>query len=106
MYQFVVYIFSAVGAANIITHSTIMEPLRNWVHNHVSEHYAQGIDCSQCIGFWMGLVSGLVFMPLHGWLAVPESILYGAAGSFAASLSANIMGYLEAQSYVDMGDGK
>lgn len=121
MIDFIVFACAVVGLTNIITHSTIASPIREWVLSHVPEKYSHGIECSQCVGFWSGFILGGIIlgfpaiMPeysnqLSYWIELLKSIslnfvyllIYGFASSFLSVLSANIMGYLDSQSYIDI----
>lgn len=52
--QFMMYVLPMVGLTFIITSSSIMEGLRNYVAN-INSRAGDLISCPQCSGFWIGL---------------------------------------------------
>lgn len=61
--NFLFFSLATIGLMSIITASSIMDELRQWCHDHLPEKAAQGIDCSQCVGFWSGVAMAAILYP-------------------------------------------
>jgi len=49
-------VIACIGAVLIITRSSIVEPLKD----RLSSKVVKFLDCPMCVGFWVGIVDGLV----------------------------------------------
>lgn len=101
MSDVILFLLSAVGFMAIVTTSTIMQPLRDWVGENFSSGFAEGINCSQCVGFWTGLFAAPCFVSVH---SIFHLIFLACAGSAAAVIYSNVMDYVTANSLIDIGD--
>lgn len=108
---FVLCFFAAIGLTDIMVISSIMEPVRCWLREHLPErilwvHPREAVDCHQCMGTWCGFVVGILyliqtdalfaFMLTHMWVwsayflyglfcLISYVLLFGFAGSFLSN---------------------
>ena len=75
MSSVVLFILASIGLMSIITTSSIMEPIRTWVHNTYPEKYAQGIECSQCVGFWSGFFASALLETTPYYIAAIIAVI-------------------------------
>jgi hypothetical protein len=65
MINFIIFTIGSVGITIIITLSYITEPFRLlFAKNEALYHF---VRCYQCIGFWVGLITGIVFVSTCGY---------------------------------------
>lgn len=78
--MYLLHLLAIAGLTGIITKSHILLPVRNWVAAR-SKMLGKLIRCPQCMGFWVGLSYGFIFVPppFH-WLH------YAFAGSLVSWL--------------------
>jgi hypothetical protein len=79
----ILYILATIGLTNIIINSTIMEPIRCFLKNHLPDSVYEVFECYQCMGTWCGALCGALVLCEH-WVAY--LFLYGFAGSFISSI--------------------
>lgn len=100
MINFMLFALAAIGFTFIMVDSSILEPVREFIKNHVPSSFYKVWECYQCMGFWTGMVAGLVFLPI----TFSAVIMYGFAGSFLSSFAAVYINYLEAKSIIDINE--
>ncbi len=93
------FILSAVGMCLIFVDSHIMERPRKLIKHLLPSEVAKVFECYQCMGFWTGVVSGLILISFNPFVV----LCCGCAGSFCSVLSVNITNYLEAQTVLSLG---
>ena len=83
----------------IFVDSYIMEKPRQLIKHVFPENVAKVFECYQCMGFWTGLICGLILISFNPFVV----LCCGCAGSFCSVLSVNITNYLEAQTVLSLG---
>lgn len=87
------FAFAVIGLTNIIVESTIFDPLREWWKQNTKEFIGDAIECHQCVGWWSGLVSSLLFFELSiGFIPIVLGCAF--AGSFLSLFEKIIRNYL------------
>ncbi len=82
------FIFSVIGMTEIITQSDLFQYLKDWLINIAERKnwkinwLINALNCSQCVGFWSGIVMGLIFLSNTFWL----TFACGCAGSMLCNL--------------------
>jgi hypothetical protein len=87
------FAFATIGLTNVITESTIADPIREWWKKHTNELFGDAIDCHQCVGWWSGLLCSVLFFNLSfGFIP----IMFGCAfaGSFLSPFEKVSRNYL------------
>lgn len=102
MVNLILFLLGVVGMTMIIVDSSIMAPVRDLLQKILSEKVYKLFECYQCMGFWTGITGGLILMGSDGLVV----FMCGCAGSAASSFWATYLNYLEAQSFIDLGDDK
>ena len=101
MTNLVIFVLASIGFCNIMIESFIMESLRNWIQGRVYPSVYKIFTCYQCMGFWTGLICGLILISLNPLIA----LCCGFAGSFLSTLAATFLNYLESISIGNLGNG-
>jgi hypothetical protein len=112
---FILWIFAAIGFTHIMVDSSIIRPFREWIKEKIPEinllvmkvSLAEGIECYQCVGWHMGIFTGILLSLLVAntfWNGVLITILAGGASSFLSQVGAYLIVYLEANSVINIKD--
>lgn len=89
---------ASVGLTLILTHGVIFNIPRKWIASK-SEVISHFVGCSQCVGFWSGLLIGLLYIlsfPVLHWYSLLLPLFLGFASSFASQLSDLIIALIDA----------
>lgn len=82
-----IYTIAALGFVYIVGHSVASKAIREWLYDRVPVLVAL-LECPACLGFWIGLVSGLLgIVPLHPLLLA----LYTSGAMLALGRATRIM---------------
>jgi hypothetical protein len=109
--EFMLFVVAVIGFTHIMVHSSFMDPFRTWAKIHFPEkvlwfHPREMVECYQCMGTWCGWALGVLFaffLLNTGWLAsLVIAFFCGFAGSFLASLAADVSTWLQANSVVEI----
>ena len=112
--EFLLFVLAVIGLTHIMVDSSFMDPFRVWAREHFPEkvlwlHPREMVDCYQCMGTWCGWFLGLLFSFLMlntSWIvALLVTFFCGFAGSFLASVGANVIMWLQANSVIDVKKG-
>jgi hypothetical protein len=77
----ILFIFGVIGLTHILVDSEIMGPIHEWTEAR-NEWLGKMMDCQQCMGFWCGIVLGLMLLSFNPLIVFAA----GCAGSFLAQL--------------------
>lgn len=66
----------------------IKEKIINWLPNRIDEFVGSLINCSQCAGFWIGILGALLYIPdcLNSWGTTVGIILHGFCVSLISTI--------------------
>jgi hypothetical protein len=98
--QIVLFVLGTVGLTHIIVDSSLFKPVKEWLQTRLPENVYKVFECYQCAGTWCGFVVGWMTISTSFWTI----LVCGFAGSFLASWAAFHLNYLEAKTYIAMGD--
>lgn len=102
MINLVLFLLGVVGLTMILVDSSIMAPIRDLLQKILPEKIYKVFQCYQCMGFWSGIIGGVILIDLHPLIV----FMCGCAGSAASSFWATYLNYLEAQSFINLDDDK
>ena len=85
---------ACIGLTHIMVDGKIMLWLRELIYSLKIKFLTDMIGCYQCMGFWMGVVLGSIYLPLDviWYLQIP---LWGFASSYLSMLGATILNFLD-----------
>lgn len=87
------FAFVTIGLTNVIVESTILNPIREWWKKNTSEFFADAIECHQCVGWWSGLLSSVLFFEFtFDFILIALGCAF--AGSFISSFEKVVRNYL------------
>lgn len=117
MVELVVFLFAAIGMAHIMVDGSVFNSFKAWLATPSKWGYfgwANSVitwsknkllslmNCYQCSGFWAGLFVGLFMwangsdpLAAHGWSVSSVMFVYACVGSYASTLAANILIWLQ-----------
>lgn len=79
--NFLIFVLASIGMTHIIVEGYIFTPIRELLRDWLPDTIFYMFECSQCIGFWVGLFCG--------WVMISNNILIvfllGCAGSYLAN---------------------
>ena len=86
--MFILFVLATIGMTEIITQSDIFQWVKDGIidiseKNKVNTNWLiNALNCSQCVGFWSGIVMGMIFISNTFWI----TFACGCAGSMIANL--------------------
>lgn len=92
--DFILFLLATVGLTNIIVHGKIFEsviPIKPWLKKKLSKDTYELFECCECMGFWCGLVCGLIIFP--SWIF----LIYGFIGSLISGWNNLIFEYVNSK---------
>jgi uncharacterized membrane protein len=100
MIDFLIFILSSIGATLITTQSYLFRPFREWGLK-INKHFGKLLKCSQCSGFYWGVVIRLIIILPERGLDISDIniLLYGFISSLLSYTT-----YLLLRPYVDKYD--
>lgn len=89
----VLFVMATIGLTNVITESSIAEPIRSWWKENTNAFFADAIECHQCVGWWSGLICSVLFFNFS-YMFIPFALACAFAGSFLSSFEKVLRNYL------------
>jgi len=87
----ILFAIASMGLTHIIADSSLMEPVRRWLRSFLPAKIGEALGCHQCMGFWSGLLCGLMTTR-----ALLPLLLLGFAGSWLGMVSDTVLSLMEA----------
>lgn len=109
MLNFLIFCLAVVGMTHIMTNGAIMQWYRDLADKFLPAKISELVHCNQCSGFWCGLFCGAALFPPTYWLDVfawLRVFMLGCAGSFLASLMAQVLNLIETKTLIDLDELK
>lgn len=102
MITFFLYVIATIGLTNIIVHGKIMDVLgiRPRLKRYFSKKAYEFFECYECIGFWAGLLMGLVVVSFNPFLFIPCAFGGACLGHFYVE----VINYLRSVTLLPLGD--
>lgn len=101
MTNIVFLLLAAIGLTLILKYAYILKAPRDWVTNK-SDFLSHLFSCSQCLGFWSGLLVGfLTCLSQFNFemSALLNCVLLGFASSFLSQVSDLVIGLMDEHLY-------
>lgn len=92
MVMLIMFVLSTIGLTNILVHGSIFDFIRNPLRDllkKINKDYM--LDCYECVGFWAGLICGLIFFFQPMWSTVFIVLSCGWAGSLLSQFYQDLM---------------
>lgn len=67
------FILAVIGLTNTVNHGKIMDiiRLRPWLKDHLSEDLYEATKCPECVGWWAGLIMGILLISFNPLVFLP-----------------------------------
>ncbi len=99
---FFIWLLAVVGATHIVTGASLFGGFRRWLFRMEDKHPNSAIassakslfTCNQCLGFWVGALWSVWFLPLGDAPFYVNLLILGPVGSLAADVAYRVKSWL------------
>jgi len=93
MTELILFILATIGLTFIISLHYIFKRIRNFLEIKSPKYLGKMINCTACVGFWVGLIIRIIQILSLGLVFNYDLILYGFVGSFVSYIAYLLLRY-------------